>query len=275
MNYKVKYKMIRNLINSVFLTGEKSELVDLVIEKKTVDDLDIMSLLNMVEYLNSKDFLTVKDITHLYKNILPTQFRDELGPLDNFYSYFNKNKKNISRISKYILQYNTFNDFSFIMMILLINYLYFKETSKFLVFFTPVKENLTKLSKKTFTTFDEAFNLIKDLNLEYYVKFKVLSLDEVTNLIKKIPDHFFDLYNVSSLYIFGSYAKGKQTEYSDLDILIELNETLKKYFYVTGNTFSIEIQALTGIRCDVHVKSINDKPTDFERNILKHAIKIK
>ena len=54
----------------------------------------------------------------------------------------------------------------------------------------------------------------------------VLEIDEIRELCKVV----FDDYNVSFCYLFGSYAKGRATETSDIDLLVGTETTGLRYY---------------------------------------------
>jgi len=51
------------------------------------------------------------------------------------------------------------------------------------------------------------------------------SLNVIKQEIFSVKDYVKDIYNIDSLYIFGSYAREEQTEKSDLDILVDFKKT--------------------------------------------------
>lgn len=57
----------------------------------------------------------------------------------------------------------------------------------------------------------------------------VLSLED----IKRICSDILDYYQVDFCYLFGSYAKGKATEISDIDLLVATKTTGLKFFEMT------------------------------------------
>jgi predicted nucleotidyltransferase len=57
---------------------------------------------------------------------------------------------------------------------------------------------------------------------EYQIKSKAWLILEVVNLILHPVE-------VSKIFLIGSYASGKQTEYSDLDFLVELIQPVEWY----------------------------------------------
>lgn len=52
--------------------------------------------------------------------------------------------------------------------------------------------------------------------------------DEVIKKIKNLKEELHNTYNIDKLYLFGSFAKGNNTEKSDLDFVVIFNETLIK-----------------------------------------------
>ena len=81
----------------------------------------------------------------------------------------------------------------------------------------------------------------------------LLSKDEVIQKIKYLKEELVTKYYIDKLYLFGSFAKGNNTEKSDLDFVVILNESLinnekneiitnvKKYL---GNEFECDVDLL-------------------------------
>ena len=54
---------------------------------------------------------------------------------------------------------------------------------------------------------------------------KVKSLVYTIEQLRKLISPIADKYGLPAVYIFGSYAKGEATEYSDIDILVDKSGT--------------------------------------------------
>jgi uncharacterized protein len=67
-----------------------------------------------------------------------------------------------------------------------------------------------------------------------------LHRDEVREIIGRYP--------VSNPHVFGSTARGQDTEASDLDILVSLNGTLT---YIDLARLETELESLLGVKVDV------------------------
>ena len=81
----------------------------------------------------------------------------------------------------------------------------------------------------------------------------LLSRDAVIKKVKSLRKELLYNYNIENLYLFGSFAKGNNTDESDLDFVVILNESLinnekneiitnvKKYL---GNEFECDVDLL-------------------------------
>lgn len=78
-------------------------------------------------------------------------------------------------------------------------------------------------------------------------------------------------HGISSIYVFGSVARGDNTSQSDIDFLVELQEGAS-LFGVAG--FSYELEELLGVPVDVVPLSTlpQVKDREFVINIQKEAI---
>jgi uncharacterized protein len=78
-------------------------------------------------------------------------------------------------------------------------------------------------------------------------------------------------YGISTIYVFGSVARGENTAHSDVDFLVEMREGAS-LFGVAG--FSYESEELLGVPVDVIPLSAfpQIKDQEFVSNIQKEAI---
>jgi predicted nucleotidyltransferase len=93
----------------------------------------------------------------------------------------------------------------------------------------------------------------------------ILSIDD----IKSITANVLNKYNVNFCYLFGSYAKNKATETSDIDLLIDID--------ITGLDFFGLVEELRIELCKkIDLLKINQLLNNEEllKEILKSGIKI-
>lgn len=87
--------------------------------------------------------------------------------------------------------------------------------------------------------------------------------------IKRICNEVFADYDVEYCYLFGSYAKGKATEESDVDLLVSTS--------VTGMRFYEIVEALReGLKKKVDLLNVEQLKDNLEllNEILKDGIKV-
>ena len=92
------------------------------------------------------------------------------------------------------------------------------------------------------------------------------TLDSILQKLKEHKPGLQQKYPISSLGIFGSYARGEATAYSDIDIAVELNGPMGLNFVAMAD----EIENLFGIKVDVVPKrSLNPDYLSFvEKDII-------
>ena len=93
--------------------------------------------------------------------------------------------------------------------------------------------------------------LVTSFYIESYVRntiVKVRSQEEIIIEIKKIKDVLVLQYGINKLEIFGSYAKGTQNEFSDLDLLIETKDDLNEFeIYAMNDYLSVILELKVNI----------------------------
>lgn len=87
--------------------------------------------------------------------------------------------------------------------------------------------------------------------------------------IKKICSPVFEEYDVEYCYLFGSYAKGKQTEKSDVDLLVAMPVNGLKFFGLV-ETLREKLRKKVDV---LDLDQLNNN-TVLVREILKDGIKI-
>lgn len=87
--------------------------------------------------------------------------------------------------------------------------------------------------------------------------------------IKKICFPIFEEYGVEYCYLFGSYAKGKQTEKSDVDLLVAMPVNGLKFFGLV-ETLREKLRKKVDV---LDLDQLNNNTT-LVREILKGGIKI-
>lgn len=93
----------------------------------------------------------------------------------------------------------------------------------------------------------------------------ILTIEEIKKMLKSI----FEEYNIDYCYLFGSYAKGKATQTSDVDLLIASDITGIKFFGMTDKIRTVLCK-------NVDVLDLNQLKDNAQllNEILKDGVKI-
>lgn len=97
--------------------------------------------------------------------------------------------------------------------------------------------NFLGMSVRSYKTYETQSEKTKTMKYEFIVNKLIenatitetkgiLSIEDITNIVKKV----FKDYNVEYCYLFGSYAKNKQKEDSDVDLLISTDTKGLKFY---------------------------------------------
>lgn len=92
------------------------------------------------------------------------------------------------------------------------------------------------------------------------------TLQNILQILRQHQPELQRKYPISRMGVFGSYAKGKATEKSDIDIAVEINGPMGLNFVAMAD----EIEELFGIKTDVVPKrSIKPQYLSYvEKNIV-------
>ena len=95
--------------------------------------------------------------------------------------------------------------------------------------------------------------------------------DEVIKKIKNLKEELHNTYNIDKLYLFGSFAKGNNTEKSDLDFVVIFNETLIKK--EKNDMIKMVKQYLSKeYNCDVDLLDFSYALNSFDKSQMEYLI---
>lgn len=97
----------------------------------------------------------------------------------------------------------------------------------------------------------------------------MITTSEIVNLLRHFKARAASRYGIKSMGIFGSYARNQQTENSDIDIFVTLQES---DFFILEK-IKEELEHLTHTSIDIVNFKDSLRPL-FKQNILKDAILI-
>lgn len=92
------------------------------------------------------------------------------------------------------------------------------------------------------------------------VESNMKKLSEIKSLLELHQQSIKEKYNVRQLGIFGSVARGESTEFSDVDILVELEKPIGLDFVLLGD----ELEDILGVKVDIVTpNALNPKMFDY------------
>ena len=98
-----------------------------------------------------------------------------------------------------------------------------------------------------------------------------MKLEEIKEIQKKHKKELQENFKIKNIGIFGSYVRGEQREASDVDILVEFEETPSLFDLAE---LKYHLSELLGVEVDVVMRSsLRSKPGIGER-ILKEVVMV-
>jgi len=105
--------------------------------------------------------------------------------------------------------------------------------------------------------------------LSFFGFFRILTLDELRIIINGKKLELAEIFNVSNIFIFGSYAKDMQTPESYIDILVETTKPIGLFKFVNLKQY---FENLLGKKIDLGTPN-GLKPL-IKTSILSEAVRI-
>ena len=263
-------KYLCRVVTNIYFSYSKVDFVDVPIDRlreigtSGISDLDdlLMFHKNILKNINTINF---KDLLYFYSKISnkTIDYRDESIVTLKLY-FENNNIKMIIRIINDCFQ----DKYRYLLMELLINTIYYRNNQLFLIIRSTT---IDKLANKNS---NEIIEHLENISFKYLKKRKILSYNDINELLTIFENNFKSLFKVKNCYLFGSYAKNKQDENSDLDLIIVIEDNkidlftlkliLKKYF---KDKFDVET--------DIILKENLLNLTNFESYVLSYAKKLR
>lgn len=90
---------------------------------------------------------------------------------------------------------------------------------------------------------------------------KMKGLEKIKNTLAEQKEMIREKYGVKIIGIFGSYARGEETEVSDIDILVEIEKPIGFKFFELWD----HLEELLGVKVDLlTIGAVRQKPLLWE-----------
>ena len=135
---------------------------------------------------------------------------------------------------------------------------------------------LLQVSLRTYKRYESDESKISSLKHQYLIQrlneYGIIDEDHgllTIEQIKNVCNSIFKDYSIEYCYLFGSYAKGKATEKSDVDLLVTMPADGMKFFKL-AETLREKLKKKVDL---LDIAQLNNNPT-LVQEILKDGIKI-
>ena len=98
---------------------------------------------------------------------------------------------------------------------------------------------------------------------------KVYTISEIKEIIKKLIENYYP--SIKKVMLFGSYARGEQSKFSDIDLYITDSPDFVRLKTIG---FISELKEKLNKDIDLFIEKNVDKTSDFYKNIIKDGIVI-
>ena len=234
-------------------------------EEVKEDKSKYKSLLKAFKEIKLKE-LTIDRVTKMYQILenhntvqISEEFIDEFSGMDTV-------EKMITGFIK-LIQEKTFLESTVEMTIMIFNCQMIKQKYCPIVFYPNITKQLVEAiessesQNKIYAQFHHAyFNTINKLNRRHNTK----SQEEIINLILNHQHMLKDLYKIESFGLFGSFARGDQNEYSDIDVWIKVYGWIS---YQTKYLIRSLLEAILDLGVDINFWTPNHARTVFHDSL--------
>ena len=230
IDYLCSKKMSENLVHH---SGDETYYRDIFNLKRDdlMDELskDIYLMRKVIDYIKlDTTKLSLKSIDHILSilNIDAVVNKDALYEI--IYE-FNNNYNPNAAINSFIkiIKEDVFNsrESNIKMAVIIHNFILYKKNISPVIFHIHYLDEIYK--KVLLNNIDEAKNIIfieYSITSIYNFKHKDIHLDYVKNKLNEFYKEYEDIYKIENIYIYGSFSRGDERIYSDLDIYLIVDD---------------------------------------------------
>ncbi len=276
-NAKIELKFIRSIINYTYTDYCFSEDLEEYYYNKTyyVND-NIKSVFTITKMIKEITILNEHSILEIYDTLYPLFNKKDLDniKINKLIKYINKNKNEYFKFVKYILKYNIFFEYSYIMANIIFNHFFYLDKGIFLIFHSYLEKQFMTVAKgHSCLTFKSLIQNLMNINEAYNVKKRILSIKDIKEKCKEFDISVLEYMSVERILLFGSYVKGRNNEYSDIDMLVVIDDQKSK-ITIVRQLMENFINSYFDVTVDVSVIDKSMELGRFEKNIIKYAIPV-
>ncbi len=233
-NLKIDYLCSKKMSgNIIYHSGDETYYRDIFNSKRydLIDELakDIYNMKNIIAYIKEEETtLSFDSINHILKILEANTFYKQETLSDIIYEYKNNFSPNTA-IDSFIkiIKKDVFNsrELNIKMAVIIHNFMLYKKDVSPIIFHLNYLEEIYEKIKEN--KLDEARNIIfieYSITSIYNFKHKEIHLDYIESKLNEFYEEYKDTYKLDSIFIYGSFSRGDERIYSDLDIYLIVND---------------------------------------------------
>lgn len=184
-------------------------------------------------------------------------------------------KRHFVKIFSLLIKQKIFPEYNVEMAKLLSNYMFVKDGKPPIIMYSYGTMKIVQFIEENATVENiyNALMLLLHRTQKFNEAHENISLDEIRKKLYGNMQILQENYGIQNLYIYGSYARGEQTKFSDIDLFAHLYED-KKMFANLKDEITMFMTKLFGIEVDIIVDDISYDKNLVPVDIFIEAIKV-
>lgn len=86
------------------------------------------------------------------------------------------------------------------------------------------------INKKISTSsLKDILSIYEDLSIKYNKRYKKISKEDLIKIIKGSKEYLINNFDIKKVWLYGSFVRGEETEYSDIDLYVEFSKDKTEY----------------------------------------------
>lgn len=235
-NYKIEYKMLYFLNPKLDTTNNYYEVLDIYKNNSSYTSEQgkwFKKIKNVYDYL-LKNELDIENI--LYYSAL--EFETSVNYVIKqkiIEKYLKLSIKDITFVATWLLKRfigdKPLAENSDVLGILIFNAIIKKHDYIPIIFTKDYIMFLKQLINKKISTssLKDILSIYEDLSIKYNKRYKKISKEDLIKIIKGSKEYLINNFDIKKVWLYGSFVRGEETEYSDIDLYVEFSKDKTEY----------------------------------------------
>lgn len=235
-NYKIEYKMLYFLNPKLDTTNNYYEVLDIYKNNSSYTSEQgkwFKKIKNVYDYL-LKNELNIENI--LYYSAL--EFETSVNYVIKqkiIEKYLKLSIKDITFVATWLLKRfigdKPLAENSDVLGILIFNAIIKKHDYIPIIFTKDYIMFLKQVINKKISTssLKDILSIYEDLSIKYNKRYKKISKEDLIKIIKGSKEYLINNFDIKKVWLYGSFVRGEETEYSDIDLYVEFSKDKTEY----------------------------------------------